>query len=216
MMRYKLCIFDLDGTLLDSLAHIVRCHIDTCIKMGIEQPDFRFIRRGIGLPITDQVQRLFPEMDNQKKSQFLEIFKQGYYGYDSQYELFSGVIETLTELKSKGVFLAIATGMSRRGLDEVLEKTGLGDLMDASRCADECPSKPDPAMLLELMDQVGVAPNEALMVGDTQYDVLAAKNAEIPVLVVNYGAHDIERLEKLEPLGVISLIDEVCGYVANS
>lgn len=215
-MSYKLCIFDLDGTLLDSLAHIVRCMLTTCERMNIEAPESGFIRRGIGLPILDQVHRLFPEMSNNEKSRFLEVFKEKYYGCQSQYELFPGVMEALSALKSRGVLLAIATGMSRRGLNEVLELTGMAQFMDATRCADDCPSKPSPIMLQEIINELGVSSDDALMVGDTEYDVLAAKNAEVPVLVVNYGAYDVEQLVELEPLAVISNIAEVLSYVVAS
>ena len=141
-MLDKAIIFDLDGTLLDSLGHIVRCVIQASTDMGLAVPDSCVIRRGLGLPIVDQVQRLFPDLSNDRKMQLLEILKSCYYGPSVKFELFPDVLVALSQLKSEGVFLAIATGMGRRRLDELLANTELGVLMDCTRCADECPSKP--------------------------------------------------------------------------
>jgi phosphoglycolate phosphatase len=104
--------------------------------------------------------------------------------------LYDGVIEMLSDLHARGVRLAVATGKARRGLDRVLDSTGLGRWFEATRCADEGFAKPHPGMLLTLMDMTGVEPHRAVMVGDTTHDLELAANAGVDAVAVTYGAHD--------------------------
>ncbi len=114
--------------------------------------------------------------------------------------LFPGARESLTSLRDKGFRLAVATGKSRLGLDRVLEETGLGQLFEITRCADETTSKPHPQMLHEILDVTGVGPGAALMVGDTEYDLEMGVRAGVPGVAVSYGAHHISRLRPYNPV----------------
>jgi phosphoglycolate phosphatase len=114
--------------------------------------------------------------------------------------LFGGAEEMLRERNEAGHRLAIATGKSRRGLDRALEKTGLGPLFHATRCGEESASKPQPGMLIELMEMLGTEPGRTLMIGDTTHDLQMAINAGVAGVAAAYGAHPREQLVALRPL----------------
>jgi phosphoglycolate phosphatase len=130
--------------------------------------------------------------------------------------LFPGALETLNELDRRGYLLAIATGKGRVGLQRSLEDTACARLFVATRCADETASKPNPQMLIELMDLTGAAAAETLMIGDTEYDMQMARNAGVGSIAVTYGVHDRERLLAHTPLACIDNIREVLAFVAES
>ncbi len=99
----------------------------------------------------------------------------------------------------------MATGKSRRGLDEALASTDLRGLFDATRTADETASKPHPRMLLELMAELGTPPERTLMIGDTTHDLQMAANAGVRAVGVSFGAHDHESFAAFDP-----------AFIANS
>jgi phosphoglycolate phosphatase len=112
--------------------------------------------------------------------------------------------------------LAIATGKSRRGLDHDLEFHQLKPLFVASRCADETSPKPDPAMLLELMDELDAAKDGTLMIGDTSHDLEMARAAGVDALAVTYGAHHAEGLRACAPLGCVSTVPELQTWLQTN
>ena len=128
-------------------------------------------------------------------------------------ELFPGARELLEGLADSGYFLAVATGKSRRGLEKELEITGLGDLLHVTRCADETFSKPNPQMLLEILDYTGREPHQALVVGDTEFDMLMAANARTPAVGVSHGVHAPERLLEAGALAVFDRLGELPGWL---
>ena len=131
-------------------------------------------------------------------------------------KLYPGARELLAELASAGFLLGIATGKSRAGLDRALTQQRLEGLFAATRCADEGFTKPHPDMLEQLMDRVGVAPHETLMIGDTTHDIDLARNAGAAALAVAYGAHRADGLGALRPLATLHSIAEVRAWlVAN-
>ena len=123
--------------------------------------------------------------------------------------LYPGARETLATLRAAGLRLAVATGKSRKGLDRVWASSGLGDSFDASRCADETHSKPHPAMVTELLTELGVAPERALVVGDTSFDLQMARDAGVDRVAVSYGAHPVDRLMNFHPLAVIDALPQL-------
>ncbi|MBL8432935.1 MAG: HAD-IA family hydrolase, partial [Dechloromonas sp.] len=116
-------------------------------------------------------------------------------------------------LQSTGHILAIATGKSRLGLERALDHSGLRALFQASRCADECHSKPHPQMLEELMAEFGVASEATLMIGDTSYDLLMARNAGVAGLAVTYGAHSHDHLLEHSPLACLPTVAELAAWL---
>ncbi|MES9894793.1 MAG: HAD-IA family hydrolase [Candidatus Thiodiazotropha endolucinida] len=209
-MKYELLVFDWDGTLMDSEAHIIECVEAAVRDLNLPAPNQDAIRDIIGLGLLEAVNTLFP---GGREGLHLEIaaryrvhfFKNN--GSPSQ--LFEGTREVLDELLQQGYLLAVATGKGRKGLDYALESTGLADVFHLTRCADETFSKPHPEMLNQILAQTGIEPRQALMIGDTEYDLEMAVNAGMPALGVTYGTHSLERLLKHKPLACVDRITEI-------
>ena len=127
--------------------------------------------------------------------------------------VFEGVADILEKLNQENYFLAVATGKSRRGLDRSLSETGLNKYFHTTRCADETISKPNPQMLIEIIDFFGLQAVDALMIGDSEYDLQMANNAGIESVAVSYGVHDVERLQQCGPLAIIHNITELSDFL---
>jgi phosphoglycolate phosphatase len=123
------------------------------------------------------------------------------------------VRELVGRLQASGRLLAVATGKSRRGLDRALQASGLAAAFAASRCADETHPKPHPAMLLELMDELAVKPERALMIGDTSHDLDMAAGAGVDAVAVTYGAHAEPTLRAREPRGCVASVAELAAWL---
>jgi phosphoglycolate phosphatase len=193
--RFDLIVFDWDGTLMDSEAKIVRCMQAAAVDAGIPDPGVAAIRDIIGLGLSQALQVLFPEQTPAQTALLVQHYRRHFVEFDTTATpLFPGVVEGLMQLQEQGHLLAVATGKARRGLDRVLDDTGLRPLFVASRCADETQSKPHPQMLEEILNETGVTPDHALMVGDTVYDMEMARHAKVAGLAVSYGVHARDRL----------------------
>jgi phosphoglycolate phosphatase len=197
--RYSLVVFDWDGTLVDSAAHIVYSIQASARDLTLPVPSDRQARHIIGLGLHDALETLFPGLPARQYPEVAERYRYHYVSGEAVVCLFDGVREALTELKGRGHLLAVATGKSRRGLDRALASTGLGSLIHGSRCADEGFPKPHPDMLLRLLDAFGVAPEDAVMVGDTTHDLEMARAAGVDAVAVTYGAHEPEDLARAGP-----------------
>ena len=200
--RYPLVVFDWDGTLFDSAGSIVRSLQAAVAEMGGAPPSADDARYVIGLDLQRALQTVAPDVPAHRMPLLTQAFREQYRKRQHDITLFDGVHEMLGALKDRGHLLAVATGKSRRGLDEALDTAGLRHLFDATRTADQTAGKPDPLMLHELMDELGVAPPQTLMVGDTSHDLLMAHNAACAAVAVTYGAHDASGLLVLRPLHV--------------
>jgi phosphoglycolate phosphatase len=199
-VKYKLIVFDWDGTLIDSAATIVQCIQDAARDLGVEVPDRDRASHVIGLGLHDSLRHAVPELAPERYTEFSLAYRRHFMLRQDAMLLFPGIPELLAELKERAR-LAIATGKSRRGLDRALETGNLGRFFAASRCADETNPKPHPAMLLELMDELSVEPGDTLMIGDTSHDLEMAKAANVAALAVTYGAHPEHGLRACGPLG---------------
>ncbi|MGH8600905.1 MAG: HAD-IA family hydrolase, partial [Burkholderiales bacterium] len=135
---------------------------------------------------------------------------------DSQLALFPGAANAIADLAQRGFLLGVATGKSRRGLDRALAATGLRTYFDATRCADEGFTKPHPGMLMALMDQLGVAPEQTLMIGDTIHDLQMACNARVGCLAVTYGAHPREQLLTCSPLACCDSVADLHRWLLDN
>jgi phosphoglycolate phosphatase len=204
--KFDLIAFDWDGTLMDSTAHIVASIQAACVDLNLPVPSHEQASHVIGLGLADALRRAVPSILPDQIPLLVERYRSHYLAQDEQLVLFSGVREMLLDLKQRGYWLAVATGKSRLGLDRVLQATGLVELFDASRCADETHSKPHPAMLLQLMQQLGVDSRRTLMVGDTTHDLWMAANAQAHGLGVTYGAHLPEHLNEAPALDIIGSV----------
>ncbi|RCS58687.1 HAD family hydrolase [Parvibium lacunae] len=192
--RYDLIVFDWDGTLMDSTATITRCIQAACADLGLPVPDEAQASHVIGLGLQDALQRAVPTIQPDQVGAMVARYRHHYLSQDQALTLFSGARELLVYLKEMGLALAVATGKSRVGLNRALDASGTRPLFDATRCADETFSKPHPAMLLELCDELGMSPARTLMIGDTTHDLQMAQNAGAAAIGVTYGAHPADVL----------------------
>lgn len=210
---YGLIVFDWDGTLIDSLGGIVSAMQATIDELDLPPAGEPALRAVIGLGLTEALHTLFPGRTAQDYEHIRGTYRDIFLGGRVPARLFPGAYEVVARFAGSGYALAIATGKGRAGLDRELAETGLGDLIQASRCADECASKPAPQMLHELMEVLGHAPDGTLMVGDSEYDLLMARNAGVPAVAVSGGAHDDTRLRRHAPLAVIGSVIELPGVL---
>lgn len=209
--RFELIVFDWDGTLMDSAAMIVSSVQLAARDLGVEPPSEERARHIIGLGLGDALRHALPALPEDRYTELTDRYRHHYLSRDHELTLFAGVAELIEELAAAGHMLGVATGKSRKGLDRALAGSGIAHRFHATRCADECHSKPHPQMLEELMDEFGVTPDTTLMVGDTTHDLLMAKNAGVPALAVSYGAHPRAALVAEGPL---YLADDVAGMKA--
>lgn len=198
--KYDLIVFDWDGTLMDSTSTIIRCIQAAAQDMGLPVPSVKNASYVIGLGMTDAMKAAMPDVDPKLYPQIIDRYREHYFNQDNDLVLFDGVNEMLSDLSAQGYFLAVATGKSRVGLNRALDSSKLLTLFDATRCADETFSKPNPAMLFELTRELGQDLNRTVMIGDTTHDLLMAANAGTDSIGVNYGAHESHVLEKLKPI----------------
>ncbi len=213
-MTFKALIFDWDGTLCDSLSRIVSCLQAAATENGLPAPSVAAAQNIVGLGMREALEQLFPGIGAAQIRRLRESYGGHFMRAEQQPSpFFPGVRETLAMLRERGFLLAVATGKSRAGLDRALAATGLGEFFNATRCADETASKPDPAMLLALLDEFAVAPEQALMIGDTTFDMAMAARANMPRLAVAYGAHDPARLLAYRPLACLAHLSDIRSIV---
>jgi len=214
-LPYKLLVFDWDGTLMDSVARIVDClRIASNEVIGEEPRSDHELKDVIGLGLREALMQLHPGSNEQQIIDMSEAYRYQYMEVNATSSvLFDGVEGLLENLEQQGYWLAIATGKGRQGLDQVLEKTGLGPRFHVTRCASETFSKPHPLMLEEILEQLGMNVEDALMIGDTEYDMEMAKNAKMDRLGVSYGVHPTDRLMKHAPIGCIDDIQHLNGFL---
>lgn len=211
--RFRLLVFDWDGTLADSTAIIVGALQQACRDLELPVPDDETARFVIGLGLADALRHIAPTLAAADYPRLSERYRHHYLARDPEILLFAGARELLDELDARGFLLAIATGKSRLGLTRALSQLGVGHRFVASRCADEGFPKPHPDMLLNLMDRCGVSPAETLMIGDTTHDMELARNAGAKAVGVAYGAHAEARLVGLSPLAIVASITELSGWL---
>ena len=198
--NYDLIIFDWDGTLANSTQLIVDAICKGSVDVGLPEPTQAAASGIIGLGFREATYDLFGQIPDAQLAELTARYTY-YYGLGEDHiPLFDGVTEAVTHLTEKGVPLAVATGKGRRGLNKALANSGIAHHFIATRSVDECHSKPNPQMILDLMDEVAAKPERTLMVGDTSFDLQMAKNANVASLGVTYGAHPLERLLPHWPL----------------
>lgn len=208
-----LYIFDWDGTLCDSLDKIVGCTLAAAKEINIPPPSEDAVRNIIGLSLKSAISQIFPDISSQQLTLLLESFSRHFVSDDfAKTEFYPGVKKTLDQLLNDGHHLAIATGKSRKGLDRIIKEMELEEFFHGSRCADETTSKPSPHMLEELLDEFSVGPSEAVMIGDTEYDMSMAQQLGMPRIAVSYGAHHIDRLRVYDPVLCVDQIDQLLAW----
>ncbi len=212
--KFKLLVFDWDGTLADSEACIIDAMQLASAEADLPKCNDAQIRDVIGLSLEGAIEVLFPEAEISVRNSVADRYREHYFSTStSAAPVFEGVVEMLEQLNQENYFLAVATGKSRRGLDRSLSETGLDKYFHTTRCADESLSKPNPQMLIEIIDFFGLEAVDALMIGDSEYDLQMANNAGMGSVAVSYGVHNAARLQQCEPLGIIHKITELSDYL---
>lgn len=212
-MRYRLIVFDWDGTLLDSAGGIVESIQEAARDLRLPVPARETASHVIGLGLHDSLRTAVPTLPAAQYREFAEAYRRHFLARQGSMVLFPGVRELLHDLQAAGYQLAVATGKSRRGLEHALESTALHRYFAASRCADETNPKPHPAMLLELMEQLAAAPAQALMIGDTSHDLEMARSAGVDAVAVTYGAHPGDALRALAPRACVTSVVELRAWL---
>ena len=213
--NFDLIVFDWDGTLFDSTALITRCIQSACGDLGVAVPSDRDASYVIGMGLAEALQHAAPTLPRERYRDLADRYRHHYFARQHEILFFDGTLEMLNALKAREHLLGVATGKSRRGLDDVLNGSALKGLFNATRTADETASKPDPRMLLELMAEFDVPPERTLMVGDTTHDLQLAANAGCASVAVSFGAHGHEEFARFEPLHVAHSTADLAAWLAR-
>lgn len=211
--QFDLIAFDWDGTLYDSTRVIVRCIQRAVVDVGGARPTDAAAAYVIGMSLTQALARAAPDVPPEKYQELGARYRFHYHQHQDDLSLFDGVLAMLGDLKARGHRIAVATGKSRRGLDEALRSAELHGVFDGSRTADETAGKPDPRMLHELVLEFGTEPRGTLMVGDTTHDLEMARNAGCASVGVSYGAHEPAAFPALGPLHVAHSVRDLHDWL---
>ena len=196
----ELVICDWDGTLMDSQARIVHAMRLAFEELGEAPPAVAAVRQIIGLGLHDAVARLAPVLDQRGQGVLAARYRKLYRSsVHVPSPLFAAVPAALETLAADGVLLAVATGKSRAGLDRALAESALARCFVTTRTVDECPAKPHPAMITDILDEVGIQPSAAVMVGDTTFDLEMAAAAGVHGAGVCCGSHSRAELAACRP-----------------
>ena len=214
--RFDLIAFDWDGTLFDSTAIIVRCIQAAVRDVGGTVPTDKEAAYVIGMGLMQALAHAAPDVPPEKYTELGNRYRFHYIQHQDDLSLFEGVLPLLNDLRERGHLLAVATGKSRRGLDEALHTVQLKGVFDGSRTADQTAGKPHPLMLQELMAEFDVAPARLLMIGDTTHDLQMAVNAGCASVGVSYGAHEPDAFHALQPLAVVHSVRELHDWLLNN
>lgn len=213
--KYKLVIFDWDGTLMDSAAKIINCMQLAAKACDVPIPSADEVGHIIGISLKPAIKQLFNIDDDHLAERIVSAYKEAFVDQDATPSpLFDGVESVLEALKQQGCVLAVATGKARRGLDRAWAQTDTGRFFSASRCADDAQSKPSPDMLLQLLDELDIAVSDAVMIGDTTYDMQMAEAIDMDRVGVSYGVHAQIHLERHSPKSIVHSIDELATFLS--
>ncbi len=213
--NFDLIVFDWDGTLFDSTALIARCIQAACADLGVDVPNDRDASYVIGMGLIEALQHAAPGLSRDRYPELGLRYRHHYMARQHELSLFEGTLPMLKALKARNHWLAVATGKSRSGLDDALGTVQLRGMFDATRTADETTSKPHPQMLLELMRELGVAPERSLMIGDTTHDLQLAANAGTASVGVSYGAHEHASFAEFAPRHVAHSVSDLNQWLAD-
>lgn len=210
MHEYKLVIFDWDGTVMDSIGRIVSSMRAAAIDVKLPIPTIEQVKNIIGLSLPEATRILFPN-NNAEQTELLRLaYKKQYTELDvTPTPLFENATVLFDKLLSQNKLLAVATGKGRDGLERVWQASDTKSYFHASRCAKECLSKPHPEMLEQILSELAILPHQAVMIGDTVYDMEMAKNANIDRIGVTFGVHDRKTLEQFNAKAIVDSLFEL-------
>ncbi|MEM1195839.1 MAG: HAD-IA family hydrolase [Pseudomonadota bacterium] len=189
----RLAVFDCDGTLVDGQADVCWSMARAFERADLPAPDDNDVRRRVGLSLGVAIRELAPDLDEDQHRAVVEFYKSSYRARREEglleEPLYDGIADLLRALHEDGWSLAVATGKSDRGLVACLDAHGLTDLFVSLQTADRHPSKPHPAMLEAALFEAAAQPEEAVMIGDTTFDIEMARAAGVASIGVAWGYH---------------------------
>lgn len=194
--KYRVIIFDWDGTLVDSTGRIVDSMQMAADTVGLPKLSNSDIKHIIGLGLPEAIKLLWPDIIDDQLQKMRSLYADNFSNHSHvPTDFYPQARRLFEELNVLGYDLAVATGKTRRGLDEMLDRMDVKDIFTITRCADETISKPDPLMLNEILKELNLTSGQALMVGDTSYDLDMAKSIGMDAIGMTYGAHGHEILQ---------------------
>jgi len=212
-MTAKLAIFDVDGTLVDSRQILQATAEAAFIELGLSPPPYEELRKIVGLSLREGLAQLAPGLNDDQIEALFAHYRRSFQDLhrDPAFvePLYDGAAALLDRLKREGWLIAMATGKSRRGVEVIMAMHGWVDLFDTTHCADDGPGKPHPAMVQAALEVMGVAPSQAVMIGDTAHDVLMAKAAGVRTLGVTWGFHTRAEIEASGADEVLETFEEL-------
>ena len=214
-MTYKMIVFDWDGTVFDSTGLIADLIRLSCTEVWFTDPGEHAASYVIGMGLPQAFAMLVPQASHEQINQILERYRYHYLQQRNSVKLFKEVVPLLTSLRDLGVICTVATGKSRAGLNRTMAECQVAHFFAASRCADECFSKPHPQMLEQLLNEFSLAPNHALMIGDTTHDLNMAHALGVPAVSVQSGAHSLQLLQQVPHLKSFLSINEVAPWLIS-
>ena len=214
--RFDLIAFDWDGTLCDSTAIIVRSIQAAVCDVGGAMPSDEAASYVIGMGLMQALAHAAPDVPRERYTELGNRYRYHYLQHQNDLSLFAGVMPLLGALRDRGHLLTVATGKSRRGLNEALHTAQLRGMFDGSRTADETAGKPHPLMLHELMAEFDVAPERVLMIGDTTHDLQMAQAAGCASVGVGYGAHPTDEFARYAPLFVADSVADLHAWLESN
>ncbi|QVQ35718.1 HAD-IA family hydrolase [Pseudochrobactrum algeriensis] len=216
----KLVLFDCDGTLVNSGGVIHRCMAETFANAGLRVPELSETQEIIGLTLNLAISQIsgipmgaeVEHLTEQYKQQFRKIRLE----HDFDEPLYDGIAELIDALAQQDdILLGMVTGKSRRGVISVMERHGFDRNFLVSRCADDCPSKPHPAMVLECCHETGCDVSQTFVIGDTTYDMMMAGSAGATAIGVNWGYHKPGRLSEAGAATILHHPSDLLGQLAR-
>lgn len=211
--RLRLAVFDCDGTLVDSQHVIVASMHAAFASEGLPLPDAEAVRRLVGLPLAEIVARLARAEDGARHARLVDAYRESFFALrqrpDHYEPMFEGCLEALDAIEAAGWLLGIATGKTRRGLDAVLERHGLGARFVTLQTGDVGPGKPHPAMLERALAEVGAAAPDCVMIGDTTFDMEMARSAGVAGIAVSWGYHPVAELMAAGAIALVERYDQL-------
>ncbi|QSP93483.1 HAD-IA family hydrolase [Marinobacter salinisoli] len=209
-MDIKAVIFDWDGTLVDSVDHIADSLHQAATELGYPELEREAYRDIIGLGMIEALGRLYPGIDRDEMLAIRERYAAYFFSkVTTPQNVFEGMADVVSDIRRSGLGCSVATGKSRRGLESALTSSGLGAHFDITRCADETRSKPDPKMLEEILEFYGLEPADAVMIGDTRYDLEMAQRIGMPAIGVEWGVHKRDVLGAYDPHAIVSSVPDL-------
>lgn len=215
LRSYRMVIFDWDGTLMDSLPKIVHSMTEAARQQGLHALAEKDVHEIIGLELGEAISVLYPELSSESIEEMRGRYSAHYIQSEQiQSRLYPGVERMLAQLSNRSI-LSIATGKSRRGLDRVLGALKVGGYFASSRCADETRPKPNPDMVTELLELHQVSPAQAVVIGDTEFDMEMARRAGVDRVGVSWGAHHVDRLKRHDPQQCVDSVGALAEWLLN-